>query len=253
MKKALLCLSLFVVGMVCCLGKQDELVVLTSADNPPYEYMRHGDIVGFDIDLAKEIATKLNRKLIIKDMPFSFIVPALISKQGDMAISAITPTDARRENIDFSISYQDNISAIVLADKEEFANMIGTDAVFPIELLEGKTIGVQLGTHHETDIRAANIPDLTIKRYDNIGSMVAEISKSAAGNGAVYGLIIGLPEARKLIEKNQKLCVFPLKFSDSFAVAFTKNSPLREHVNRILEVLKENGRLDELEAKWDIK
>ena len=196
---------------------------------------------------------KLNRKLIIKDMPFSFIVPALISKQGDMAISAITPTDARRENIDFSISYQDNISAIVLADKEEFANMIGTDAVFPIELLEGKTIGVQLGTHHETDIRAANIPDLTIKRYDNIGSMVAEISKSAAGNGTVYGLIIGLPEARKLIEKNQKLCVFPLKFSDSFAVAFAKNSPLREHVNRILEVLKENGRLDELEAKWDIK
>lgn len=253
MKKALLCLSLFVINIICCLGKQDELVVLTSADNPPYEYMRHGDIVGFDIDLAKEIATKLNRKLIIKDMPFSFIVPALMSKQGDMAISAITPTDARRENVDFSISYQDNISAIVLANKEEFANMLGTDAVFPIELLEGKTVGVQLGTHHETDIRAANIPDLTIKRYDNIGSMIAEISKSAAGNGTVYGLIIGFPEARKLVEKNPKLCVFHLKFSDSFAVAFTKNSPLRENVNRILVVLKENGRLDELEAKWDIK
>lgn len=253
MKRALLCLSFFIVSMIYCHADQSDLVVLTSADNPPYEYMRHGEIVGFDVDLAKEIATKLNKKLIIKDMPFSFIVPALISKQGDMAISAITPTDVRRENVDFSISYQDNISAIVLANKDEFSNMLGTDAIFPIELLEGKTIGVQLGTHHESDIRAANIPDLTIKRYDSIGQMIAEISKSASGNGIIYGLIIGLPEARKLVEKNSKLCVFPLRFSDSFAVAFPKNSPLREQVNRILGVLKENGRLDELEAKWDIK
>jgi ABC-type amino acid transport substrate-binding protein len=130
--------------------------------------------------------------------------------------------------------------------------MKNTNAIFPIALLEGKTIGVQLGTHHETDIRAANIPDIEIKRYDNIGTMIAEISNSANGNGTIYALVIGNAESHMVTKRNPKLCSFPLQFSDSFAIAFAKNSPLRIKINEILESLKETGRISDLEIKWDV-
>ncbi|MDR3144121.1 MAG: transporter substrate-binding domain-containing protein [Puniceicoccales bacterium] len=247
---------LILIALLCatavCLAKQGELVLLTSADNPPYEFTRSGTIVGFDIDLAKVIAEKLGKKLVIKDMPFASILPALISKQGDLAMAAITPTDARRENVDFSIPYQNNVSAIVLVNGVEFAHMENAKATFPLALLEGKTVGVQLGTHHEADILAVNVKDLSVKRYDNIGTMVAAISNSANGRGSLYALVIGVPEAQMLIKKNPKLCFFQLKFSDSFAVAFPKNSPLRSDINRIIKLLAESGKLSDLEIKWDI-
>ncbi|MDR1233063.1 MAG: ABC transporter substrate-binding protein [Puniceicoccales bacterium] len=252
MKKLLFSVVFFLQAILLYSAERNELVLLTSADNPPYEFTRSGEIVGFDIDVAKIIAEKLGKTLIVKDMPFPSLIPALMSKQGDFAMAAITPTDARRENVDFSIPYQDNISAAVLVDSDEFSYMKNTNAIFPIALLEGKRVGVQLGTHHETDIRAANIPDIEIKRYDNIGTMIAEISNSANGNGTIYALVIGNAESHMVTKRNPKLCSFPLQFSDSFAIAFAKNSPLRIKINEILESLKETGRISDLEIKWDV-
>ncbi|MDR1433395.1 MAG: ABC transporter substrate-binding protein [Puniceicoccales bacterium] len=244
--------AFFAMAASLCASQRNEIVLLTSADNPPYEFVRSGEIVGFDVDLAKLIAEKLGKKLVVKDVPFASIVPSLMAKHGDLAISALTPTDARRENVDFSINYQENISAIVLAKMDELAFADGKNAVFPTALLEGKAIGVQLGTHHETDVAKANIPNATVKRYDNIGTMVAEISNSANGVGTLYALVIGESEARAIVRKNPKLRCFRLQFADSFAVALPKNSPLRTEINRIIELLRETGKLSDLETKWDI-
>jgi polar amino acid transport system substrate-binding protein len=238
-------------GTLFAAGK-GEIVLLTSADNPPYEFVRDGKIVGFDIDLAKIIAEKLGKRLVIKDMVFASIIPALVTKQGDFAIAAITPTDAKRENVDFSIAYQENISAAVLSSKEEFAYMKNSDAVFPLPLLAGKSVGVQLGTHHESDIRGADIPGIAIRRYDSVVAMVAEIMNSIDGKGNLYAIIVGIAEARVLVNKNPKLCFFPLQFSDSFAVALPKGSPHRNEINKIIENAKESGKIQSLEDKWDI-
>ena len=134
----------------------------------------------FDIDLIKRVADKIGVSVSIKDVPFNSIVPSIISGRCDMAIAALTPTEDRCENVDFSIPYQENVSAIVLVNDGEFSNMRGSNVVFPVDILEGKTVGVQLGTHHEADIRDANIRDIKIKRYDNIGPMVFEMLKSAS-------------------------------------------------------------------------
>ena len=232
--------------------QDDTLVVLTSADNPPYEFVRQGEFAGFDIDLAHEGADKMNRRLVIRDMPFSFVIPSLMSKRGDMAIAAITPTDIKRESVDFSIPYQENSSAIVLADKDEFINMLDSEASFPIDLLKGKTVCVQLGTHHDSDMVAADIPNLTIRRCDSIGTMIAELTKTANGKGDVYAMVIGTSEAKSIALRHPKFCSFSLKFSDSFAIAFPKNSVIRKQINGIIQDLKDNGRLKELEIKWGI-
>lgn len=247
--------------LMCILGmfspnlasaEQDSLIVLTSADNPPYEFVKHGGIVGFDIDLIKRVADKIGVSVSIKDVPFNSIVPSIISGRCDMAIAALTPTEDRCENVDFSIPYQENVSAIVLVNDGEFSNMRGSNVVFPVDILEGKTVGVQLGTHHEADIRDANIRDIKIKRYDNIGPMVFEMLKSASGKGDMYAFIIGISEAKEIVKKHKELCQFPLKFSDFFAIALPKNSPYREKINQALRELEKDGELEALEAKWNI-
>jgi polar amino acid transport system substrate-binding protein len=93
--------SILLCSFANCLPSGDNLDVLTSFDKRPYEFMSSDAIVGFDIDLARNIAMHLGGSCEIKDMPFSSIIPALRVKHADMAILAITPTDLRMRNLDF--------------------------------------------------------------------------------------------------------------------------------------------------------
>lgn len=248
----LVCIFTFAVSH-CDEGTAKQiLIVVTSADNPPYEFIQYGNIVGFDIDLVKIICKRLNKELKIKDISFSSIISTLRSKQGDMAIAGITPTEMRNLSLDFSIPYQTNTSAIVMINTGEFNN-VKQGAYFPCELLKNKTIGVQFGTHHETDIRAADIENLTIRRYDSVNNLIAEMTKTSNKIGPLYGIILGISEARAIVQKNKNLIFYKLKFNDSFAIAFPRASPLRKEVNRIITDLINEGKIAELEAKWDIE
>jgi polar amino acid transport system substrate-binding protein len=252
MNKWLVSLVVMSVCSVAGCGVTDgKLVVLTSADNPPYEFIRSGEVVGFDVDLMELVAMRLGKKLELVDVPFTSIIPSLRAGKGDLAIASITPTDLRRQTLDFSIPYQNNTSALVIVKTDLFKN-VEAGSYFPCELLKGRALGVQLGTHHENDIKTADIDDVTIRRYDSVVNLVAEILKSMRGVGTLYGVVVGLPEARVIVSKNSGLIFYKLKFADSFAIALPKGSELREHVNRVLNELIREGKVSELENKWDI-
>lgn len=76
-----------------------KLIMGTSADFPPYEFHKVVDgqdtIVGFDIEIAKEIAADLGRELEIKDLPFDSLLNELSSGRIDMVISGLSPTPER--------------------------------------------------------------------------------------------------------------------------------------------------------------
>lgn len=248
-------ISLFILAIsatFCSLHANDNTIIaLTSADNPPYEYVKSGEIVGFDIDLAKEIAKEIGRKIEFKDISFSGFVPALLAGHGDCAIAAISPTNARSDSMDFSDPYFENRSAIVLLGKDKFSN-VSNDAVFPLKLLENKTIGVQLGTHHEIDIAGSNVPGIKIRRYDYMTSMIAEMRKSSKGVGDLYAIIVGVPEAESIVRKNSDLMYYKMEFIDSCAIAFPKKSKLVDDFNAAIKRLKSNGTIKALEQKWGI-
>ena len=86
-----------------------KLVVGTSADYPPYEFHKEIDgkdqIVGFDIEIAKQFAKDLGVELEIKDMAFDGLLVALQADKVDMVFAGMTPTDERKQNADFSDIY----------------------------------------------------------------------------------------------------------------------------------------------------
>lgn len=93
------------------------LVMATSADYPPYEFYQtadgEGEPVGFDIDIAKAITEKLGYTLEIKDMDFNGIIPALQSERADFAMAGMTPTEERKQSVDFSQIYYDAQNTII--------------------------------------------------------------------------------------------------------------------------------------------
>ncbi|MBI2785989.1 MAG: transporter substrate-binding domain-containing protein, partial [Legionella longbeachae] len=115
----------------------DTLHFSTSAEYPPFEYSDHGEIKGFDIELARLIAKELGKEAAFDNMQFSTVLPAVSTGQDDLAISTITITDERKKNFDFSDPYFFEGMAAVYKSSEPITQS---------RQLKGKKIAVQLGT-----------------------------------------------------------------------------------------------------------
>ena len=85
------------------------LVMLTFASIPPFSYRDEtGAIVGSDVDLARKIAGRMGRELVVEGVSFTEILPRLKAGTADMGIAAIAITDARRRDVDFSEPYDES-------------------------------------------------------------------------------------------------------------------------------------------------
>lgn len=83
------------------------LVFLTQPTDPPSSYTNaSGEIVGTDVDLARRIAVKMGRELVVEGADFVDILPRLKAGTADYAISSITITEARSRDVDFSVPYK---------------------------------------------------------------------------------------------------------------------------------------------------
>src|SRR5690606_37212807 len=104
--------SLLAIFMLCLItligcqsGNEGTLILGTSADYPPFEFLSGNDIVGLDIEIAEHVAESLNKKLIIKDMDFSTLIPALNAGKIDIAMAGLSVTPERKKRVDFSDVY----------------------------------------------------------------------------------------------------------------------------------------------------
>ncbi|TBL80809.1 ABC transporter substrate-binding protein/permease [Paenibacillus thalictri] len=150
--------------------RQKTVVLGTSAEFAPYEFHKTIDgkdqIVGFDIDIAREIAKDMGVKLVIEDMSFDALLPALQSGRVDLVISGMTPTDERKQSIDFSNNYYQSKQVVMVRseDKELYRT---------IDNLKGDKIGAQKGSIQEEI--AQSIPGIVITSLDRIPDLVLQL------------------------------------------------------------------------------
>lgn len=218
--------------------KTESLTVGVSADNPPYEFMQNGQIVGFDIDLINAMGERLGKKIVIKNFDFSGLLAALVSKNIDIAISGLTVTEEREKHVSFSIPYMTTKVSILYRLED---NLRGIDD------LQNKVIGVQLGT--TWGIIANDLSkkiNIKISHLSNNLMLVEELRAKV-----IDAIILEELQSQKFIENNQGLASFLLKeFSSEFAVAMAKNSELIKEINKVIKDLEEEGELERLEKKW---
>ena len=220
-------------------GKLPQIIMGTSADMPPFEFYKAAQIVGYDIDIAKAIATEMGLDLQVRDMDFSALIPALQSGRADFVMASMTPTPEREKAIDFSEAYLTlPLAAVTLTHA----------AVHSEKGLSGKKIGVQLGSTHEQFARDVASRDKTIKIHslNKLAELIQELI-----SGRIDVVIMETKTAKSFQKVNKDLKVSELEDNTvSFAMAFPKGSEWREKFNAALKKLHESGRLDEIRANW---
>jgi len=219
--------------------KRGKLILGTDATWPPWEWVMGDKIVGWDIDIAREIAKALGVQLEIRDMRFAGLLEAVRKGDVDLAISAITWTSEREKVLEFSMPYY--LESIVVVTKAA-----RTD-INKVEDLYGKTVGVQIGTTHE-EWAAANLEKpnkANVRRYDKVYPYMVEVLR----RGDVDAIILDRSIATALVKKFPDLKIaFELPGSAGYiSVAMPKCAQdLKLEVDRVIENLMQTGKLDEI-------
>ncbi|ATD54146.1 ABC transporter substrate-binding protein [Clostridium chauvoei] len=221
--------------------EKGNLVVGLSADYAPYEFHAMIDgkdtVVGFDVDLAKEIAKDLGVKLEIKEMEFDSLVTALPADKIDMVISGMNPDEERKKVIDFSDIYYTSHHGVIVRNEDK-------DKYKTIEDLQGKKVGAQLGST-QAQIAQEKIKEVDLKQLSNVNNLILELK-----TGKVDALIVEVPVAEMAIKANSELVLADVKFEEESggnAVGIKKGSPkLIESVNKTIKRLTDSGELDKL-------
>ena len=225
--------------------EKGKLVVATDAAWPPFEYMEGENVVGVDLDIAKDIADGLGVELEVINVSFDSLSMYLENGEADLALAAITVTEDRAEAMEFSEPYCESSQYIVVKDDNE--------DVKSIDDLAGYTVGVHLGTtgdfliSDEVNMGVLAGSGASVQQYKDL-----TIAAMGLNAGDVQAVVCDRQLAENLCTVNEGLKCFEAVYADGsstqeeYAVAAAKGeTDLIEKVNEIVVPLKENGTIDQ--------
>ncbi|PGL72376.1 transporter substrate-binding domain-containing protein [Bacillus sp. AFS055030] len=246
MKKlvGVLAASALSIGMLSACNKSDDktLILGTSADYKPYEFIDTKDdkIVGFDVDLAKELGKKTGYTIKVKDIDFNSLITAMNADKVDFIMAGMKKTPKRAKNADFTEPYFTDQNEIVVNKDSNIKS---------VKDLKGKTIGVQAGSIQETKaIEVSKKIGFKVENRNRIPEMVEEL-KAGRFDAVVIEQSVASGYLNKLPEMEGKLMQEFFEQSGS-AVALPKGSKLTPKFDKALAELKEDGTVDKLVKKW---
>lgn len=219
---------------------EKKLVVATDTAFVPFEFKQGDKYVGFDVDLWDAIAKELKLDYTLKPMDFSGIIPALQTRNVDLALAGITITEERKKAIEFSDGYYKSGLQVMVRSNEN--NIKG------ISDLNGKVVAVKSGTG-SVEYAKANIKSKDLRQFPNIDSAYMEL-----GTNRADAVLHDTPNILYFIHtagKGRFKAVGDSIEAQQYGIAFPKGSDdLREKVNGALKTLKENGTYNQLYKKW---
>lgn len=206
-----------------------KLIIGCSADYPPYEFhsLENGNdvIVGFDIDIAKEIAKDLGVTLEIKDMAFDGLLAALQAGTIDIVISGMSPTAERRQSVDFSTIYYYATHGVIVrrADQAKYET---------VEALKTARLSAQKGTI-QVDLAKTQILGMSAEEAEQDIDSVKEVASIKnlildLENSNVDAIVAELPVAQAYVNANPSLALAAPVFRDEdggSAIAIKQGNP----------------------------
>ena len=238
MKRVLFCcfICLFLVSG-CSFKDDNKLILVTEAGFAPYEFYQNGEIVGVDIDIAKEIAKELGKELVVKDVSFDFLINEVKSGKADFAAAGISITDERKKQVDFTDEY--TVSNQVVVVKKD-------SPITSFDEISNKKIAVQLGTVADLYV-SDNYPDATLVQHKKYLSAVEDVKANK-----VDCLIMDELPAKEIVKANSGLKIMDgILFQDRYGMIVKKgNDKLRKQINKVLKRLIDDGTIETLVLKY---
>jgi polar amino acid transport system substrate-binding protein len=219
--------------------KRGKLIVGTEPTFPPFEFVdEKNQVVGFDMDIANELAKRLGVKLEIVNLPFDSLIPALLQGKIDLIIAGMTITEERAKVVDFSKPYFEANQAIVVRKDGKFEPK-------KLEELVGKKVAVQLGT--TGDLVVSEINGVQVVRFQKFTDAFLELQ-----NGRVDAVVLDEAPAKAYVKKFPKFLISAVvDTGETYGIAVKKgNKELLNFVNQTLDILKSSGTYNKLIQKW---
>lgn len=209
---------------------------------PPFEFQdeKNQEYIGFDIDLAKAVFTKAGYEPQIVSTQFDGLIPAVNSGTIDAVVSAMQITEERSQKVLFSKPYYESGQNILVR--------IDNNTIMNWDDLEGKKIGVQIGTTGATE--AKKVPNATIREFNNTSEANLELK-----TGGVDAVVNSVPVNAYYLKngggsKDAKT-VGDVHKALYCSIAVKKdNTEMIEKVNNALDEIKQNGEYDKIYEKW---
>lgn len=227
-------ISVTVLMLVLCGCGRDsnKLIMVTEAGFAPYEYYEGGQVVGVDVEIAKEIAKYLGKELVVKDIAFNAIIDEIKSGKADFGAAGMSITEERKKQVDFTIEYAISNQVVVVLKDGPIQSM---------DEIKDKTISVQLGT----------VADQYVSKHYKDAKIISQKKYLAAAEDVKSGksdcIIMDMLPAQELVRANPELEILDgILFTDKYGMAVKKgNKELLDAINTVLERLIEEGKIEE--------
>lgn len=219
------------------------LIVGTSADFPPFSFRdKDNNIVGFDIDVVKEVAKRLGKDVDLQDKPFGTLLPQLELGHIHMIAAGMTPTEERAKRVNFTKPYLSANPLLIVTTAH-------TPRATSIEDLKGKDVIVNTG--YTADLYMSKIPDVNLIRLSKVADAL-----TALDQGKGYAFVTASFTLQPYIQENkEKYNYLRLEETDEQnALALAKQLPadFAADVQKALDAMQADGTLDALKQKWAV-
>jgi arginine/lysine/histidine transporter system substrate-binding protein len=217
------------------------LIVGTSADFAPFSFLINNKIVGFDIDIANEIAQRLNMPIEIVNRSFDMLIPEIQLGNIHMIAAGMSITPEKSEQVLFTDPYITGTNLIAISKKNHLINSF--------EDLKNKEVVVNSG--YTSDLYLSQFKDINIKRLPTVSDAFLAIN-SGQGDVFVTAENTVIPFFKKYNQADFN--IFKLKEkSEDTALAVSKHSQsLYKKINETLQNMIKDGTIKKLKEKWEL-
>ncbi len=212
--------------------------VSTNAEFEPFEYKDGNKLVGIDIDIARKIAESLGVSLEVNDTSFDAVTLELSNRNCDFAIAAMSYSNDKANNVDFSDVYYYAGQSIIVPNSSKISSKND---------LNNKKIGVALG--FTGDIYCTeNYPNSDIQRYNKGSDAIVDLI-----NGRLDAVVVDDAPAKKLVRlSNDKVKILDESlFEEGYRIAVPKGeSELLDYINLEIKQMKDSKEIDKIVNKY---
>lgn len=257
MNKRSLLLALSFSALLAACGKQEDApaapaaapaaltkIVVGLDDNfPPMGFRdEKNELVGFDIDMAREAGKRLGVEVEFKPIDWSAKEAELSAKRVDVLWNGLTITEERKKNIDFTAPYMENHQIVVVG---------ASSAVKTKADLAGKVVGAQDGSSAVDAVKKDDAVFKTFKEFKTFGDNVTALMDLATGrlDAVVVDEVVGRYYVAK---KPADYAVLDEHFgTEDYGVGVRKDdTDLHGKLDQALAAMKQDGAAARIATQW---
>lgn len=226
-------------ALLTAAASAETLTIATEGAYPPFNNTTaDGELVGFDVDIAKALCAEMQRECEIVAQDWDGIIPGLVQEKYDAIVASMSITEERLETIDFTNPYYSNYLAIVAKDGGSMS--IGD--------VEGKAIGAQRSTVASEWAEDQYGRRGDIKLYDTQTAAYSDLTA-----GRIDVLVSDFLPASEWLGENPDYALIGEKIDidDKIGIGIRQDEgELKDALNSALQAIRDNGKYKEINDQY---